>query len=72
MVATRQRLQCQLPLTVKHTHVYAARRPLAPHQGGRLNNERRIVTEKQAEMMQFPAQVRSCLLLGRIRPKDAC
>ena len=69
LVAGRERLQCQLPLTVEHTYVNATRRPLSPHQAGRLNDERRIVTEEHAEMMQLSSQVRPRLLLGRVGPE---
>jgi hypothetical protein len=64
LVAGRQRLQCQLPLTMERAHVDAACRPLPPHQCGRLNDKRRVVTEEQAEMMQLASQVRPRLLLG--------
>jgi hypothetical protein len=51
LVAGRERLQCQLPLTVEHAYVDAARWPLSPHQGGRLHDERGVVAEQSAEMM---------------------
>ena len=71
LVAGRQRLQCQLPLTEEHAHVHAARWPLSPHQCGLLNDERRVVPEQHAQMMQLPSQIRARLLLGRIGPEDA-
>ena len=69
LLARRQRLQCQLPFMLEDAHVDAARRPLSPHQGGRLNDERGVVTEQHAEMMQLSSQVRPRLLLGRIGPE---
>jgi hypothetical protein len=56
---------------MENAHVNAARRRLSPHQCGRLNNERRVVTEERPQMMQLSPQVRPGLLLGRIRPEDA-
>jgi hypothetical protein len=64
LVAGRERLQSQLPLTAEHADVDAARRPLSPHQCGRLNDQRGVVPEEQAEMMQLASQVSSRLLLG--------
>ena len=54
---------------MEDAYVDAARRPLSPHQRGRLNDERRVVTEQHAEMMQLSSQVRPRLLLGRIGPE---
>jgi hypothetical protein len=70
LVPVRHRLQSELPLTVKHTYVYAACRPLSPHQCGRLNDQRGVVTEEHAEMMQLASQVRPRLLLGGIGPES--
>src|SRR6476619_5326408 len=44
LLARRERLQCQLPFALEDAHVDATRRPLSPHQRGRLNDERRFVT----------------------------
>ena len=70
LVAGHQRLHCQLTLTEEHAGVDPTRRPLSPHQCGRLNDERRIVTEQHAQMMQLPSQVRPRLPLSRIGPED--
>jgi hypothetical protein len=69
LLARRERLQCQLPFALEDAHVDATRRPLSPHQGGRLNDERRVITEQHAEMMQLSSQVRPRLRLGGIGPE---
>ena len=69
LVAGCQCLQCQLPFTVEHAHVDAARRPVSPHQSGRLNDERRVIPKEHAEVVQLSSQVRPRLPLGRIGPE---
>jgi hypothetical protein len=69
IVTRHQRLPCQLPFAMEDAYVDAAGRPLSPHQCGRLNNQGRIVTEQQAEMMQLSSEVRPRLLLSRVGPE---
>jgi hypothetical protein len=71
LVAGCQCLQCQLLFTVEHAHVDAARRPVSPHQSGRLNDERRVIPKEHAEVVQLSSQVRPRLPLGRIGPEGS-
>jgi hypothetical protein len=72
LVAGRERLQRQLSLPTEYAHVDAARWPLSPHQCGGFDDERRVLTEQHAEIVQLPPQVRARLLLGRIGPENGC
>jgi hypothetical protein len=64
------RPRCFVTLAEEHADVDPAGGAVAPGQGGRLHDERRLLTEHVSQVVQLASQVRARLGLVRVRPED--
>src|SRR5262245_20178707 len=63
--------QCCDPLFVEDAQVNAARSAVAPAQVARGHDQRRLIADHLAEVVQLAAQVRQSLAIGRIGPEQS-